>query len=113
MEGENDYIIVKVKHKIKSSLLEVRKRELINDQIYYRLQTTGAQPAGLFGLAKIHKIDTPLTPVLAVPGSTYNLQKYRTLLFENLPVAIIQASSLDARKELELSVLDDIKPIVF
>ena len=26
---------------------------------------------------------------------------------------IIQASSLDARKELELSLLDDIKPIVF
>ena len=32
----------------------------------------GSQPARLYGLAKVHKKDIPMRPVLSMPGSTYH-----------------------------------------
>ena len=32
----------------------------------------GSQPARLYGLAKVHKNDIPVRPVLSMPGSAYH-----------------------------------------
>ena len=42
--------------------------------VYEDLRSTGAQPAKLYGLAKVHKKETSLRPVLSIPGSCYHKQ---------------------------------------
>ena len=36
------------------------------------LRPTGSQPARLYGLAKVHKPDVPLRPIVSMPGSAYD-----------------------------------------
>ena len=36
------------------------------------MRPIGSQPARLYGLAKVHKKDTPIRPVLSMPGSAYH-----------------------------------------
>ena len=50
-------------------LLDVRNKGEIPLKVYEALRSTGAQPARLYGLAKVHKKETPLRPVLSIPGS--------------------------------------------
>ena len=40
--------------------------------MYEKLRPVGSQPARLYGLAKVHKQDTPVRPVLSIPGSAYH-----------------------------------------
>ena len=89
------------------------KQELISERMYYRLRTRGAQPAFLYGLSKVHKIDTPLRPVLSIPGNSYHiLNKFLPPTLKKIPRSNRETSTHDARKELELIVLDDNEPIV-
>ena len=37
-----------------------------------RLNPGGSQPARLYGLAKLHNKNTPLRPLLSMPGSAYH-----------------------------------------
>ena len=87
----------------KTELPEKNVRKLISERMCYRLRKTGAQPDRLYAFAKVHKIGTPLKPVLSIPVSSYhNFKKFRTPLFEKLPGANIKISTLDARKKNEL-----------
>ena len=64
----------------------MKKQELT--KIYSKLRTTGAQPVELYGLAKVHKKETPHRLVLSIPGSSYHkLNKFLTPLFEKVPGA--------------------------
>ena len=66
------------------------------------MRSTGGQPARLYGLAKVHKENTPLKPVLSLPVSSYfNLDKVLAKLFEKNECANIETNSLDAREILE------------
>ena len=50
----------------------------------------------------MHKENTPLRPVLSLPGSSYyNLNKILAKFFEKIEVANIETNSLDARVILE------------
>ena len=70
--------------------------------LYTRMRSTGGQPARLYGLAKVHKVNTQLRPVLSLPGSSYyNLTKVLAKLFEKIEGANIETNSLDAREILE------------
>ena len=44
----------------------------ISKEMYDDLRSTGHQPPRLYGLAKVHKTDTPMRPVLSMPGSAYH-----------------------------------------
>ena len=89
------------------------KQGKISDKIYQRLKSTGSQPAGLYGLAKVHKKDTPLQPVLSIPGSSYEkLNRFLTPFFQKLPGANIETNTQEARKALESLALEDDKQIV-
>ena len=84
------------------------KQGKISEKIYHRLRTTESQPATLYELAKVHKIGTPLGPVLSVPGSSYeNLNKFFSPFFGKLPGANIETNSQDARAALEATNLDE------
>ena len=78
------------------------KQGKISDKIYQRLRSAGSQPARLYGLAKVHKKDTPLRPVLSIPGSSYeNLNRFLTPFFQKLQGANIKTNTQDAREALE------------
>ena len=49
----------------------MNKRDEISDQLYSKMRSTVGQPARLYGLAKVHKAETPLRPVLSLPGRSY------------------------------------------
>ena len=108
LDNATDDIVSKIEKKINGILLEMKKQDLISDKIFQNLRTIGAQPARLNGLAKVHKNETPLRPILSIPGSSYhNLNKFFTPLFEKVPGANIETSTLETRKKLEMLVLDE------
>ena len=47
----------------------MKKKDEISKALYTRLRSTGAQPARLYGLAKVDKQGTPLRHVFSLPGS--------------------------------------------
>ena len=66
------------------------------------MRSTGAQPARLYGLAKMHREHTPLRPVLSMLGSSYyNLNKVLAKFFKKIECANNETKSLDAREILE------------
>ena len=60
------------------------------------------QPAHLYGFAQVHKAETPLRPVLSLPGSSYdNLNKVRANFFDNIDGANIETITEDIRETIE------------
>ena len=71
--GKCDDLTIKTEKLINSSLHQLK----VSDKIYHTLRTTGSQPAGLYGIAKLHKNGTSLRRVLSIHGSSYeNLNNF-------------------------------------
>ena len=93
---------MKKEKELNKELLDMRKKGKIPVKVYEALRSTGAQPARLYGLAKVHKKETPLRPVLSIPGSCYHkLNKFLTPFFQKIEGANIETNTNDARKTLE------------
>ena len=106
-KGTNDAIVLKIERDINKELLAMRKKDEISESLYTRMRSTGGQPARLYGLTKVHKVNTPLRPVLSLPGSSYyNLNKVLAKFFEKIECANIETNSLDAREILESTNLE-------
>ena len=89
--GESDDLTIRTEKLINSSLHQLMNQGKISGKIYQRLRTTGLQPARLYGLAKKHKIGTPLWPVQSIPGSSYeNINNFLSPFFGKLPGANIE-----------------------
>ena len=85
----------------------MNKRDEISDQLCSKMRSRGGQPARLYGLAKVHKDETPLRPVLSLPGSSYeNLNKMLAKLFDNIDGANIETNTKEARETIENIALD-------
>ena len=113
INGTKDDIVIKNEKQIYNSLQQLSKLGKFSEKIYQRLRSPGSQPARLFGLAKVHKNDTPLRPVLSIPGSSYeNFKRFLTPFFQKLPGANIETITQDARKALESLTLEDDEQIV-
>ena len=77
------------------------------------MRSKGGQPARLYGLAKVHKAETPLRPVLSVPGSSYeNLKEMLAKFFDNIDGANIETNTKEARKPIENIALDPVETII-
>ena len=63
---------MKEEETILSTLKELQKQGKITDSLFDRLKPIGSQAPRLYGLAKVHKKDIPLRPVLSMPGSAYH-----------------------------------------
>ena len=106
-KGTNDAIVLKIERDINKELLAMRKKDEISESLYTRMRSTGGQPARIYGLAKVHKVNTPLRPVLSLPGSSYYyLNKVLAKFFEKIEGANIETNSLDAREILESTNLE-------
>ena len=82
LEKSCDNIVLKIGKELNKELLDMRKKGKIPVKIYKIFRSTGAQPARLYGLAKVHKKETPLRLVLFIPGSCYHkFNKFLTFFF--------------------------------
>ena len=64
--------IMKEEEKVIETLKQLRKDNKISENLFNKLKPIGSQPPRLYGLAKVHKNNTPLRPVVSMPGSPYH-----------------------------------------
>ena len=64
--------VLKEEERIQSVLKNLKNSGKITEALYDRIKPVGSQPARLYGLAKIHKANVPLRPILSMPGSAYH-----------------------------------------
>ena len=65
-------LCLKEEDRINSALQNLHEQGKIDNQTLKKLKSMGGQLPRLYGLAKVHKKDTPLRPVLSMPGLPYN-----------------------------------------
>ena len=83
------------------------KKELIDEELYKTLKPRGSKPAQLYGLAKVHKEDVPLRPIVSIPGTAYdNLGRWISKWLNKVPESRISTSSEDVKKEMKTLKLD-------
>ena len=63
--------VIKEEERIVSVLKKLKSEGKITEQLYEKLKPIGSQPPRLYGLAKVHKSNVPVRPVLSMPGSAY------------------------------------------
>ena len=108
-----DSVIMKNEKDINKELLAMKEKDEMNEALYTRLRSTGAQPARMYGLAKVHKQDTPLRPVLSSPGSSFdNLSVTLAKFFDEIEGANIETNTQMAREILAKTELDSDESII-
>ena len=63
--------MIKEEERVGNILKDLRDKGKLDNELYEELRPRGSQPARLYGLAKVHKKNTPVRPVLSMPGSAY------------------------------------------
>ena len=112
-DATTDEVILKIEKELNKELPAMNKRDEIGDQLYSKMRSKGGQPARLYGLAKLHKAETPLRPVLSLPGSSYeNLNKMLAKFFDIIDGAIIETNSKEARETIENIAIDPDETII-
>ena len=93
---------------LNEELLAMNKKDEINEQLHSNMRSTGGQSARMYGIAKVHKAETPLRPVLSLPGRSYeNQNKMLATFFDNINGANIEINTKDARETIENIALDE------
>ena len=106
-----DEVLLKIEKEIDKELLAMDKRDEISGQLYSKMRSTGAQSARLYGLAKVHKAETSVRPVLSLPGSSHeSLNKKLANFFDNIDGASIETNTKDASEIIENIALIRMKP---
>ena len=67
----DESLLLKIKTTFNKEVQVVYKNHKIDKGLYERSRSCGAQPARLYGLAKVHKDGIQLRPVLSLHGSCY------------------------------------------
>ena len=74
-----------LQRRLNGQLLDLKKTETIDIQLYYRLRCHVPQSAKLYGLPKLHKPNIPMRPIVLFCGSpTYQLSKHLTNILKPL-----------------------------
>ena len=88
-----------------SNLLEDGK---ISQFLYKEMKSTGGQLPRLYGLAKVHKTNVPIRPVLSMPSSPYyRIAGKVTKWLSVIPQSKINCSSKKTVDQLKSVHLDD------
>ena len=100
--------ILKEEEKIIETLKQLRKENKISENLFNKLKPIGSQPPRLYGLAKVHKENTPLRPVVSMPGSPYhNVAKQVAQWLSLVPQCNINCSTKAVSDDLKNHVVDD------
>ena len=74
-----------LQRRLNGKLLDLKKADTIDIQLYYRLRCRVPQSAKLYGLPKLHKPNIPMRPIVSFCGSpTYQLSKHLTNILKPL-----------------------------
>ena len=112
-DATTDEVILKIEKELNKELLAMNKRDEINDQLHSKMRSTGGKFARLYVLVKVHKAETPLRPLLSLPGSSYeNHNKILAKFFDIIDGAIIETNPKDAREPNENIALDPDEAII-
>ena len=112
-DATTDEVILKIERELNKKVLAMNKRGEISDQLYSKMRSTGGQPACLYGLAKLHKVETPLRPVLSLPSSSHeNHNEMLAKFFDNIDGVDIETNTKDARETIENIALDPDETII-
>ena len=101
--------ILKEEERILSTLKDEGK---ISEALFTKLRPRGSLPPRLYGLAKVHKDNTPMRPVLSMPGSPYhNIGLQVAEWLSQVPECRINSSSTsvcDSLKTIQLDEQDEV-----
>ena len=64
--------VLKEEERVVDILTALKRDGKITTQLYDQLKPRGSQAPRLYGLAKVHKDNTPLRPIVSMPGSAYH-----------------------------------------
>ena len=105
--------ILKEEERVTKILLDLKNKEKISENLYNQLKPRGSQPARLYGLAKVHKSDTPMRPVLSMPGSAYHeVAKTVANWLSYVPECQINCSSKSVCDTIKDITLEDSKRLI-
>ena len=105
--------VLKEQERIRDALKDLLEEEKISEKLYEELVPRGSQPARLYGLAKVHKKNTPVRPVLSMPGSAYHkVAEYVAGCLKNVPQCKINASSKQICDKLKDIMLDKDEEVI-
>lgn len=84
-------------------------KETINETIYNSILASGSRPGYLYGLPKVHKIGTPLRPIVSsINTFNYNLAKFLVKIIQPLTInEYTTANTLDFVEEIKQLNIED------
>ena len=100
--------VLKEQERIHDILKDLHEEGKIDEALYHQLNPRGSQPARLYGLAKVHKKNTPVRPVLSMPGSAYHrVGKYVAKCYSAVPNCKINCSSKMISEKIREVILEE------
>ena len=107
---------IKEEERVIGKLKELKDQQKIDDATFRRMvpiSGSSSQPARLCGLAKVHKAEIPVRPVLSMPGSVYHpIAIVVTEWMKVIPECQINTSTKKVADSLEGVKLDEDEVIV-
>ena len=101
-------LILKEEERINEALNTLRVSEKISEELYWKLRSKGGQPPRLYGLAKVHKPEVPVRPVLSMPGSPYdNLGTIVTNWLSVIPESQIRCTNKQVVEKIKDVILEE------
>ena len=83
-----------IKTKLMNILKRVKKQTGLDSNTYKSMYPTSCEAPKFYGLPKIHKLDTPLRPIVPSCGSvTYGVAKELTKILKSLLVSLLTTST--------------------
>ena len=94
-------------------LSDLKKKGKISDKLFSELKPVGSQAPRLYGLAKVHKVETPLRPIVSMPGSPYQrVAKQVAAWLSLVPECNINTSTDKVAKQLQSTVLSEDETLI-
>ena len=105
--------ILKEEQRIIELLKGMKSRGEIDDALYKKLKPMGSQPPRLYGLAKVHKNNIPMRPVLSMPGSVYHkIAEQVAEWLETVPECKINSSTKEVCDKISKVKLENDEELV-
>ena len=94
--------VLKEEERVIETLSKLKKEGKIDEEMYKSLKPVGSQAPRLYGLAKVHKEDVPLRPIVSMPGSPYHrIAKQVADWLSLVPECKINSSTMKINKALK------------
>ena len=97
--------VLKEEERVKGILKTLLEEGKIDEALYEQIRPRGSQPARLYGLAKVHKNNIPVRPVLSMPSSAY----HGVAEFVAKCLSIVPECKINASTKL---ICDDLRPVI-